>query len=98
MNTQIKLNRFDKTCIRAFFTLPEHLRNILHTKYFNIHSKPFNPVLRDSSSIIKDKVKYYIIWFDDPEIIQETDTIDLSFRDFSHYLIPPTVLIRKSSV
>ena len=93
----MSLNRFDKTCIRAFFTLPEHLRNISQTKYFNIHSKQFNPILRDSASITKDSIKYYIIWFDDPTSITDSDSIDLSFRDFSHYAIPPTVLIRKSA-
>lgn len=91
------MNRFDKTCVRAFFTLPEHLRNVPNTSYFTLHSKKFNPVLRDSASITRDGIKYYIIWFDDPTTIDESDTIDLSFRDFSYYSIPPTVLIRKSS-
>ena len=91
------MNRFDKTCIRAFFTLPEHLRNVPETSYFTLHAKPFNPVLRNSASITREGIKYYIIWFDDPEFIEESSTIDLSFRDFSHYSIPPTVLIRKAA-
>ena len=91
------MNRFDRSCIRAFFTLPPHLLNIEGTTTQTLFNKPFAPKLRDAGSIIRDKIKYYIIWFDDPETLTESDSIDFSFRDFSSEGIVPVVLIRKGN-
>lgn len=91
------MNRFDRSCIRAFFTLPPHLLNIEGTTTQTLFNKPFNPKLRDAGSITYNEIKHYIIWFDDPQALTETDFIDLSFRDFSTKGIVPVVLIRKGN-
>lgn len=90
------MNRFDRSCVRAFFTLPPHLRNLEGTTTQTLFNKPFKNSLKNAGSIVMDTKKYYIIWFDDPESLTQSDSIDLSFRDFSVFGIPPVVLIRKS--
>lgn len=90
------LNRFDRSAIRAFFTLPQHLLEKENIFIETIYSKPFKKVLYLASSIRYKGTSFYPIWFDDPASLKEEDKIDLSFRDFSAYQQPPVVLIRKS--
>lgn len=91
------MNRFDRSCIRSFFTLPSHLINYPNSHLITERSKKYNPLLLNKSFIEKDNIKYYIFWLDDPESMKENDLIDLSFRDFSFYQLPPCVLIRKAN-
>lgn len=88
------MNRFDRSCIRAFFTLPPALVNYPNTKVTTEYNRPFNSALRTAGSIVKDNIIYYIIWMDDPVKIPDKGRIDLSFRDFSFHGIVPVVLIR----
>lgn len=91
------MNRFDRSCIRSFFTLPPHLQSVEGTTTLTAHNQPFKESLRDANSIIQKDKKFYIIWFDEPDTLTAEDRIDLSFRDFSLFDIPPVVLIRKSA-
>lgn len=91
------MKRFDKSCIRAFFTLPKHLLELPNSFVETKYSKPFNEELRTASSMIYNETKFFPIWFDNPDDIKDNQLIDLSFRDFSDYNVPPVVLIRKSS-
>ena len=89
------MNRFDKSCIRAFFTLPPHLLQLTNTYTETLYRKPFSLKLRTANSIEYKETKFFIIWFDHPDTLSEESLIDLSFRDFSYYKIPPVVLIRE---
>ena len=89
------MNRFEKSCIRSFFTLPDSIKSLPNAFEETIYARPFNPALEGAGSIIYKGTKYYITWFDFPENL-EGEYIDLSFRDFSANNMPPIVLIRKS--
>lgn len=91
------MNRFDRSCIRSFFTLPKYLLTYPNSKTWTERGKPFKQNLSEANAIQKNEINYYIIWLDDPAGFSESDRIDLSFRDFSAYQIPPYVLIRKST-
>lgn len=90
------MNRFDKSCIRGFFTLPAHLRETPNAFVETLHAKPFHSSLQGASSVTYKQKTFYIIWFDDPTSIEPESLIDLSFRDFTFYKMVPVVLIRKS--
>ena len=90
------MNRFDRSCIRAFFTLPANLQKYPGTTSWTEYSRPFNEGLKTANAITKDGVVFYIIWMDDPESISTKSKIDLSFRDFSKEGIVPVVLIRQN--
>lgn len=92
------MNRFDRSCIRSFFTLPSHLINYPNSSLFTERAKKFNPLLLTASFILRNDIKYYIFWLDNPENILDSALIDLSFRDFSFYDLPPCVLIRKANI
>lgn len=89
------MNRFEKSCIRSFFTLPDSIKSLPDAFEETIYARPFNPTLEGAGSITYKGTKYYITWFDFPENL-EGEYVDLSFRDFSSYNMPPIVLIRKS--
>ena len=89
------MNRFEKSCIRSFFTLPDSIKSLPDAFEETIYARPFNPALEGAGSITYKGTKYYITWFDFPENL-EGEYVDLSFRDFSSYNMPPIVLIRKS--
>ena len=90
------LNRFERSCIRSFFTLPPHLKEYPNSTSWTEKNKSFSPSLLSANSIQKDEKEYYIIWLDSPEEINTYDRLDLSFRDFSYYSLPRYVLIRKA--
>lgn len=91
------MNRFDKSCVRAFFTLPKHLTELPNSWTLTLSGKPFNTELQTASSIVYGSTKYFIIWFDSPDQMDIDTKIDLSFRDFSFYDMVPVVLIRRSA-
>lgn len=97
-NKESSLNRFEKSCIRSFFTLPQNLREKPNSKSFLLKDQKLKsiPNISEINSINKDGIKYYIIWLSNPHDLNPGDSLDLSFRDFSYYEIIPYVLIRKS--